>query len=307
MERGCPGPRSFRGTRADVLCGRAAGWISESGKRKPESGVGGNDGRDSFRSPVSGLRFRPWFCVVSLEPPHPPYGAPVPGGGAEWRPSDIALPPNVPRGGDVEEAARRELAGYYAHVEATDRAIGRLIAAAPRENTVVVFTSVHGDMHGAHGLFRKGWPYEESVRVPLLVRVPGGRRGVQDPALVSLADLPDLTLRWAGGEDRAIRAEFQRISMPCVVRLPRQCDRVWRGGRTSARKLVMAEDGVPWLVFRPGAGSRRGDQPSGRSRAGGGDRGVPATTMEGAGELVTGPGSMLPRGRPGQPGRRPSR
>ena len=39
----------------------------------------------------------------------------------------------------------------------------------------MVFTSVHGDMHGAHGLFRKGWPHEESVRVPLLVRMRTSR------------------------------------------------------------------------------------------------------------------------------------
>jgi arylsulfatase A-like enzyme len=81
---------------------------------------------------------------------------------------------NVPVGGEVEAKARRELAGYYAQIEATDRAIGRsLLPEAGRDDTVVIFTSVHGDMHGAHGLFRKGWPHEESVRVPLLVRSPG--------------------------------------------------------------------------------------------------------------------------------------
>jgi arylsulfatase A-like enzyme len=222
-------PTQFPGYQSDVICGRAAAWILESG-----------------------MRSRPWFCVVSVEPPHPPYDAPVPDGGSGWTPDCIVLPPNVPRGGEVEATARREMAGYYAHVEATDRAIGRLLAALPGENTAVVFTSVHGDMHGAHGLFRKGWPHEESVRVPLLVRVPnarGMRRGVRDPALVSLADLPDLTLCLAAGGDPEVRTEFQRISMPSVVRLPRQCDRVWRGGRTSVRKLVLTEDGVPWLYF----------------------------------------------------------
>jgi arylsulfatase A-like enzyme len=239
-------PTQFAGYQADVVCGRAAAWICETG-----------------------IRNRPWFCVVSLEPPHPPYDAPVPGGGAEWTPAAIVLPPNVPRGGDVEAVARRELAGYYAHAEATDRAIGRLLASAPHENTGVVFTSVHGDMHGAHGLFRKGWPHEESVRVPLLVRVPGAegsRRGVRDPALVSLVELPDLTLRWAGGEGPAVGGRFQRISMPSVVRLPRQCDRAWRGGRTRTRKLVLAENGDPWLYFDleqdPGEDINLRDNPS---------------------------------------------
>jgi arylsulfatase A-like enzyme len=264
-----PEPAPFVGYQSDVICDRAAAWMRETGERKPETGewrpeigyripgsgerkADAGEAKSSLRFPVSALRNRPWFCVVSLEPPHPPYDAPVPGGGTEWRPEAIVLSQNVPRGGDVETISRRELAGYYAHVEATDRAIGRLLAAAPRENTVAVFTSVHGDMHGAHGLFRKGWPHEESVRVPLLVRVPGaagGRRGMRDPALVSLVDLSDLTLRWAGGESPAVEGKFQRISMPSVVRLPRQCDRGWRGGRTLTRKLVLAANGDPWLYF----------------------------------------------------------
>jgi arylsulfatase A-like enzyme len=252
-----PLPTKFEGYQSDVVCDRAAAWICDAAGRKPETGEQrdstGKAARSSpFRSPGSDFQNQSWFCVVSLEAPHPPYDAPVPPGGSEWKPQSVVLPPNVPRGGGVEAATRCELSGYYAHVEATDRAIGRLIAAAPLENTVVVFLSVHGDMHGAHGLFRKGWPHEESVRVPLLVRMPGvemGLRGVRNPALVSLADLCDLTLCWAGGEDSQPGGQFQRISMPCVVRLPHQCDRVWSGVRTRARKLVLGEDGAPWLYF----------------------------------------------------------
>jgi hypothetical protein len=66
---------------------------------------------------------------------------------------------------------------------------------------------------------------------------------------VSLVDLSDLTLRWAEGEDPAVGTELQKISMPSVVRLPHQCDRVWRGGRTRTRKLVLTEDSVPWMYF----------------------------------------------------------
>ncbi|WP_157836914.1 sulfatase-like hydrolase/transferase [Geminisphaera colitermitum] len=156
-----PEPVQVHGYQADVVCGRAAEWWGQGG--------GGEEGR---------------FCVVSLEAPHPPYAAAVPEGVARRFGADgagIVLPANVPLGGAVEAQARRELAGYYAHIEATDRAVARLVAAVDatavaqeRARPVIVFTSVHGDMHGAHGLFRKGWPYEESVRVPLLVRRPGG-------------------------------------------------------------------------------------------------------------------------------------
>ncbi|MBL9211034.1 MAG: sulfatase-like hydrolase/transferase [Opitutaceae bacterium] len=189
----------------------------------------------------------PWFGVLSLEAPHPPYAAPS-GDVVPRDPSQLILPTNVPRGGAIEARARRELAGYGAHIEATDRAVGRLLATLPRENTIVVFTSVHGDLHGAHGHFRKGWPHEESVRVPLLVRGPGfvPRR---DDAAISLLDLPALTLAWAEGRRPEPTGRGRRISMPSVVALPDQCDRAWRGYRTPARKLVLNTDGSTWLFF----------------------------------------------------------
>ncbi|MFA5056696.1 MAG: sulfatase-like hydrolase/transferase [Opitutaceae bacterium] len=224
-----PEPVRFAGYQSDILCARTAAWIADIENH------------------------RPWFCVVSLEPPHPPYGAPS-AGATPGDPRMLLLPANVPCGGEVEARARRELAGYYAHLEATDQAVGRLLAQVTRENTFVVFTSVHGDMHGAHGLFRKGWPHEESIRVPLLVRGAAGRGfrcGVQSSELVSLLDLPRWALQWTqpGARNPEPESELQRISMPSVVRLPHQCDRPWRGGRTRSHKLILNETGAPWLFF----------------------------------------------------------
>lgn len=220
-------PRKFPGYQSDVFCARTAEWLAEVGSRKAK-------GED----PQS------WFCVVSLEAPHPPYAAPAAGVAAP-DPSRLAIAPNVPP--RAEARARRELAGYHAHIEATDRAIGRLLAAATRD-AIVVFTSVHGDMHGAHGLFRKGWPNEESVRVPLLIRTPrmAPRR---DDSAVSLLGLGALTLAGIENQESKIENPFARISMPSVVALPDQCDRVWRGVRTPTRKLVLNANGLPWLFF----------------------------------------------------------
>jgi arylsulfatase A-like enzyme len=218
-----PGPAQFSGYQSDVVCERAAEWLCRNSS--------------------------PWFCVVSLEAPHPPYDAPA--AGIQPRdPADIVLPSNVPRAVEIEARARREMAGYYAHIEATDRSIGRLIDrldSGEKPPPAVIFTSVHGDMHGAHGLFRKGWPHEESVRVPLLARGLPGASGASDAA-VSLLDLPRLTRSIASGGEFELPQEA-RISMPSVVRQPHQCDRVWRGIRTHARKLVLNEDGTPWLFF----------------------------------------------------------
>ncbi len=226
-------PTRFTGYQSDVVCQRAAEEITNTKIQTPKD--------------FSGVGRKPWFCVVSLEAPHPPYEAPAAG----VRPGvleGVKLAANVPLGGDVEAKARRELAGYYAHIEATDRAVGRLLAAVGDE-VLVVFTSVHGDMHGAQGLFRKGWPYEEAVRVPLLVRVPGGVARVSDEA-VSLVDLPGLMMGFlAGGALPRIEVESAAISMPSVVRLPNQCDRVWRGVRSRTRKQVFNADGSVWLDF----------------------------------------------------------
>jgi len=213
-------PRRFAGYQSDVVCERAAEWLA-------------------------GAKGAPWFCVVSLEPPHPPYDAAA-SGVSPRDPAKLLLPANVPA--ECEDKARRELAGYHAHIEATDRAIGRLLAKLDPNRCAVVFTSVHGDMHGAHGLFRKGWPYDESIRVPLLVRVPGwGPR--KDEGAWSLLDLPEITLGIAAQKAPDAKREHARISMPSVVQLPHQCDRVWRGVRTSGRKLVLGPGGQPWLFF----------------------------------------------------------
>jgi arylsulfatase A-like enzyme len=224
-------PTRFPGYQSDVLCERAADWI-----------VGRN-----LAAEINAMSRRPVFCMVSLEAPHPPYDAPVMGM-RPISPQAVQLSANVPLCGDVEEKARRELAGYYAHIEATDRAIGLLLEAVG-DGALVVFTSVHGDMHGAHGLFRKGWPYEESIRVPLLIQVPGGMAEVRDDA-ISLADLPRMMTAYVGrGVLLRIEEEFAEISMPSVVRLPHQCDRMWHGRRSKTRKQIFDADGSLWLDF----------------------------------------------------------
>ncbi len=213
-----PEPIQFHGYQSDIVCERAAEWLACAPRE-------------------------PWFGIVSLEAPHPPYDAPA--GGIEKR--SVRLPANVPP--VAADQARRELAGYYAHIEATDRAIGRLVATLP-DNVVVVFTSVHGDMHGAHGLFRKGWPHEECVRVPLLVRgAPGANPVGLSEGAVSLIDLPAMARAWAEGRAwRCLRGRAE-ISMPSVVVLPHQCDRAWCGWRSPVRKEVFNPDGSPWLSF----------------------------------------------------------
>ena len=232
-----PQPKHFKGYQADILAQRSAEWLARAG-------------------PIA--QGKPYFCVVSLEAPHPPYHAPAPHV-AEVRPSALKLRANVPTGGDVEKQAREELAGYYAHIEATDRAIGKLLSEVDLAETIVVFTSVHGDMHGSHGLFRKAWPYEESIRIPLLVRMPAFaqkelRRGKltgpnEDKGPVSLVDLPHMAVAWAEGKEWHCKRDSALISMPSATEIALQCPVAWRGFRSAKHKLVLNTDGSPWLYF----------------------------------------------------------
>jgi arylsulfatase A-like enzyme len=234
-----PQPKHFKGYQADVLVQRAAEWL-----KTPHS--------------------QPTFCVLSLEAPHPPYHAPAPHV-AEVKPGELKLRANVPVGGDIEKQAREEMAGYYAHIEATDRAIGKLLSEVDLSETIVVFTSVHGDMHGSHGLFRKAWPYEESIRVPLLVRYPRGKvtsdkgpsyakasegtASGKSASPVSLVDLPHMAVAWAEGREWHNKRDSALISMPAATEIALQCPVAWRGFRSAQHKLVLNEDGTPWMYF----------------------------------------------------------
>jgi arylsulfatase A-like enzyme len=97
-------------------------------------------------------------------------------------------------------------AAYWAMVDQIDEQVGRLLDAlertGQRENTIIVFTSDHGELLGDHGLYLKGpFLYDSSIHVPLIISYPkaieGGRRS---DALVELADLAPTLLEGAGLE-----------------------------------------------------------------------------------------------------------
>lgn len=139
------------------------------------------DGYDVFAQTADAQRYiesqskkQPFMLVLSWGPPHNPYEtAPM-----EYRdmydPLDIQLRPNVPA--EMASDARAWLAGYYAHCTAIDRSVGDIMETLDEnglsENTVLVFASDHGDMLGSHGWTRKQKPWEESIRVPFLLRYP---------------------------------------------------------------------------------------------------------------------------------------
>jgi arylsulfatase A-like enzyme len=106
---------------------------------------------------------------------------------------EILLRPNVVE--DKRQKAIRDLRGYYAHIAALDDCVGMLVdaleAGSIADDTIFVFTSDHGDCHYSQGLWTKVVPFEESIRVPFLLRYPRvfGREGRRSEILM---DAPDI-------------------------------------------------------------------------------------------------------------------
>ncbi len=91
----------------------------------------------------------------------------------------------------IEENWRQELESLLAVDDAVTRVVDTLRRTGELENTLIVFMSDNGFMHGEHRALReKVLPYEESIRVPLLLRGPGVPRGRVDDRLVGNIDLP---------------------------------------------------------------------------------------------------------------------
>jgi len=116
----------------------------------------------------------------------------------------IPLSPGVP---ETDLAGARDAwtlrAAYYAMIKLIDDQVGRMLDAleetGQRENTLVIFTSDHGEMLGDHGLIQKGCRfYEGMVRVPLILSCPARlRQGLRSSALVELLDLAPTLLELA--------------------------------------------------------------------------------------------------------------
>ena len=138
-------------------------------------------------------REKPFFCFLSWGPPHTPY-RPRPEFDRFSKLDRLAYRPNVPEKLRDAMPLKRELAGYYGLCETLDAEMGRLLRGLDElglaENTLVVFTADHGDMQGSHGLYRKGKPQEESLHIPLFMRMPARiRPGQKIDTLASSIDL----------------------------------------------------------------------------------------------------------------------
>lgn len=144
----------------------------------------------------------PFLLVLSWGPPHDPYETAPQKYRDLFKPESLALRPNVPE--QDREKARRATAGYCAHIAALDDCVGDLVETIRQtgieRDTIFVFTSDHGDLLYSHGGQNKQQPYDESIRVPFLLRYPAllGDRGTTLDTPINAPDIMPMLLGLSG-------------------------------------------------------------------------------------------------------------
>jgi len=168
---------------------------------------------------------KPWMYYIAYGPPHKPEQCPD-----EFKtmypPEGFTLPPDVEGkfSAEVEAELRQSLQVYYGQVTSIDVEIGRIVQGLKDlgldDNTIIVYTSDHGDKLGSHcspdKLRGKSAPYATAFRIPLIVRWPGAiPSGQVCDALVSSVDVAPTILELAG---RPVPWKMQGDSMAAWCR-----------------------------------------------------------------------------------------
>jgi len=168
-------------------------------------------------------RENPFFFMVSIPDPHTPYTVRAPYD-TMLNPDDMPIPStfsqkNPPKWAAAardngryamkkpkrEEILRRDIAGYCGEVKCIDDNVGRILDCLAEQgildNTIVVFTTDHGDYMGEHGLLGKNQLYETAYRIPMLIRWPkkiAGNTAVD--SIISTVDFQPTMLNLMGIE-----------------------------------------------------------------------------------------------------------
>lgn len=225
---------------------------------------------------------KPFFLELSWAMPHSPYHMAPKKYEQMYDPKDIWLPPNVPAKADPKsmrrddghyrKSVRKNMAGYYANIAVLDDMIGHIIKTLKEEgtfdNTIILFTSDHGDLLGSQGQYAKQQPYDESIRVPMLFHY-SGKQGINSgtyKAMISSQDLMPTLLGLAGikipesvegkdfsgylrgGESAKDTVALIACPMPFGNWSRKRGGKEYRGMRTTHYTYVRDLEG-PWLLF----------------------------------------------------------
>ena len=207
---------------------------------------------------------RPFYLTVQWGPPHDPYKAPA-NYSKLYDPDKLTMRANYKSGNVPPPAA---IAEYYGMVTAIDDQVGRLMAKLDelglRENTIVLYSSDHGDMLGSQGARLKRKPWEESIRLPGFIRWPGRvKAGAHSgvffthvdfaPTLLGMAGLAvpkamqgkDLSKPIVEGKGKSPDSAFFQIFGPYAGD---GTDAGWRGVRTATHMYARYAE-KPWVLY----------------------------------------------------------
>jgi arylsulfatase A-like enzyme len=203
---------------------------------------------------------QPWCLHLSYIKPHWPYIAPAPYhkmyGAEDVIPANRTEAERVDAHPVVEAFRRHEESENFSREEVRQRVIPTYMGLITQlddhlrrlfdflreqgqlENTVIVFTSDHGDFLGDHWLGEKEIMYEEALKIPMLVRLPGGARGLVSDALVESVDLVPTFVELAGGgamdhvlEGRSLAPLLRGEATPWRQAVYAEMDYAWRHAR----------------------------------------------------------------------------
>jgi len=195
------------------------------------------------------------FCLfLSPHQPHITGGRFAPGEYYDRLPEEVTLPENVPE--SLRDESSEMYRHYLAMTLALDDMLGELLDYLQRkglaQNTLVIFTSDHGTQGGAQGIspWKKKMPYEDSLLVPLIARLPGLLDGGEErdllfspvdflPSLCGLSDIAvprsvegrDLSAAWKGEEGAFQREEIFTMNFSAAYDYLEDGEE-WRGVRT---------------------------------------------------------------------------
>lgn len=211
----------------------------------------------------------PFVLFLSWGPPHAPYETAPKQFQDLYKDMDIQLRPNVPD--SLSEQTKVWLRGYYAHISALDYCLERLQSEIKKmgldENTIFVFTSDHGDMLNSHAQTKKQKPWDESIKVPFVLKFPAkfaaGTKvekvfSYPDimPTLLGLCSLPipesveglDYSGFLEGKEDLDVDGAFITCPVPFHQWSYKNGGREFRGIRTERYTYAKDLNG-PWLLY----------------------------------------------------------
>lgn len=172
---------------------------------------------------------------------------------------DRAQCPDYQRyGGNMAEYKRL----YAAMVSQVDHGVGELVKCLQKhriyDDTLIIYTSDHGDMQGSHGMVNKDVPYEMSAGVPFIVRCPNGRKDCRSELLVSGVDIFATVMEAAGISKHSdghsflsyVKGSSNEAIQEWIISESLHGDRAWQMIRDRQYKLVVSyPEHKPLMLF----------------------------------------------------------